>query len=82
LDGVAIGTAPAQPGVLHDILGIGTHAEHAVGNGKQARPVPPAVLETPARSAPGTPPPHPCTASITPHISCQIRKRKTGAADS
>ena len=33
-----VGAVPAQPGILHHVLGIGADAQHAVGDGKQAGP--------------------------------------------
>jgi len=31
-----VAAVPAQPGVLHHVLGVGAHTEHAVGDGEQA----------------------------------------------
>ena len=33
----AAAVLPAQPGFLHDVLGVGAHAQHAVGDAEQAR---------------------------------------------
>ena len=35
LDGAFVHVGPAQPGLLHDVLGLGARAEHAVGQRAQ-----------------------------------------------
>jgi hypothetical protein len=37
MHGCAIGGLPAQPGVLHDVLGFGDGPEHAVGDAEETR---------------------------------------------
>jgi hypothetical protein len=37
VDAAAVGLVPAQPGVLHDLLGLGRGAEHPVGDALQSR---------------------------------------------
>jgi hypothetical protein len=39
LDRAAVGGMPAQVGVLHDVLGLGARAEHAIGEARQRAPM-------------------------------------------